>query len=81
MTDKCPCGAHLLHTEGRNATTDDGVPLPDEDVISVTADFRPEKGFFKGLWLRIRYAEGNRGSPEADRSEFRFIINYSLGAL
>jgi hypothetical protein len=57
------------------------VPLPDEGVISVTADFRPEKGFLKGLWLRIRYAEGDRGSPEADRSEFRLILNYSLGAL
>ena len=34
-----------------------------------------------GLWLRIRYAEGDRGSPEADRSEFRFILSYSLGTL
>ena len=74
-------GLIVNYTKGRNAKTDGGVPLPDEDVISVTADFRPEKGFFKGLWLRVRYAEGDRGSPAANRRDVRVILNYSLGAL
>jgi hypothetical protein len=74
-------GLIVNYTEGRNAQTDDGVPLPDEDVIAITADFRPQEGFLKGLWLRVRYAEGNRGSPEANRRDVRVILNYSLGVL
>ena len=69
------------YTKGRNAQADDGTLQPDADVISITADFRPQKGFFKGLWLRIRYAEGDRGSPAADRREVRVILSYSLEAL
>ena len=68
------------YTKGRNAEADDGTLLPDSDVISVTADFRPPEGFLKGLWLRVRYAEGDLGSPAADRREVRVILNYSLAA-
>ena len=69
------------YTKGRNAQADDGALQPDADVISITADFRPQKGFLKGLWLRVRYADGDRGSPAADRREVRVILNYSLEAL
>jgi hypothetical protein len=69
------------YTKGRNAETDDGMSLADADEIAITADFRPQKGFLKGLWLRVRYAEGDRGSPEADRREVRIILNYGLEAL
>jgi hypothetical protein len=71
----------INYTKGRNAQADDGTLQPDADVISITADFRPQKGFLKGLWLRVRYAEGDRGSPAADRREVRVILNYSLEAL
>ena len=73
-------GASLIvnYTKGRNAETDDGMALADADEIAITADFRPKKGFLKGLWLRVRYAEGDRGSPVADRREVRIILNYSL---
>jgi hypothetical protein len=76
-------GASLIvnYTKGRSAQADDGTLQPDADVISITADFRPQKGFLKGLWLRVRYADGDRGSPAADRREVRVILNYSLGAL
>jgi hypothetical protein len=74
-------GLIVNYTEGRNAQTDDGVPLPDEDVIAITADFRPQEGFLKGLWLRVRYAEGDRGSPADNRRDVRVILNYSLGML
>ena len=57
------------------------MPLPDENVIAITADYRPQKGFLKGLWLRVRYAEGDRGSPTANRRDLRVILNYSLGVL
>ena len=69
------------YTKGRNAQTDEGVSLPDEDVIAITADFRPQEGFLKGLWLRVRYAEGDRGSPAANRRDVRVILNYSLGVM
>jgi hypothetical protein len=74
-------GLIVNYTEGRNARTDDGAPLPDEDVIAFTVDFRPQTSFLKGLWLRVRYAEGNRGSPESNRRDVRVILNYSLGVL
>jgi hypothetical protein len=69
------------YTKGRNAETDDGMPLADADEIAITADIRPQKGFLKGLWLRVRYAEGDRGSPVDDRREVRIILNYGLEAL
>jgi hypothetical protein len=76
-------GASLIvnYTKGRNAATDLGAPLVDEDEIDVTVDFRPPEGLLKGLWLRIRYAEVDRGSPAADRRDVRIILNYSIGAL
>ena len=69
------------YMESRNSTTNIGEPLPDADELDITADFRPEKGFFKGLWLRVRYSDANRGSPEADREDWRIILNYSVSAL
>ncbi len=68
------------YTKGRNAETDDGMAQADADEIAITADIRPQKGFLKGLWLRVRYAEGDRDSPVADRREVRVILNYGLEA-
>ena len=75
-------GASLIinYTKGRNAETDAGAPLPDSNEIAVTADFRPQEGLLKGLWLRIRYADADRGSPAADRRDLRIILNFSIGA-
>jgi hypothetical protein len=66
------------YTIGRGAKTNSGMPLPDEDVVAVTADFRPKRGFLEGLWLRLRFADGDQGSPTADRREVRFTVNYGL---
>jgi len=68
------------YTQGRHAETNDGGPLPDTDVISVTVDFRPERSFLQGVWLRVPFADLDRGSPEDDRREVRVILNYSLEA-
>ena len=68
------------YTKGRNAVTNTGVPLLDEQEIAVTADFRPPEGPLKGFWLRIRYGDADRGSPEADRRDLRVILNFSIGA-
>lgn len=69
------------YTRGSGARLNDGTPQPDADEIAITADFRPERGLLKGLWLRVRYAEADRGADTTDRQEIRVILNYSLGAL
>ena len=69
------------YTMGRNAESPAGEALPDADEIAITADFRPESGIFEGLWLRVRYADGDRGSPLANRQEVRVILNYTFGLL
>jgi len=69
------------YTNGRNARSADGEALPNAEEFAVTADFRPQKGLLKGLWLRVRYADGDRGSPLADRRDVRVILNYTLGLL
>ena len=69
------------YMESRNSTTDIGEPLPDADELDITVDFRPEGGFFKGIWLRVRYSDANRGSPVADREEWRIILNYNVSVL
>lgn len=68
------------YAQGRNAESDEGIPLPDTDFFSVTVDFRPDRTFLKGFWLRLRFADLDRGSPEEDRREVRIIINYNLEA-
>jgi hypothetical protein len=69
------------YTKGRNAESADGVALPDAEEFEVTADFRPPEGLLEGFWLRIRYSDGDRGLPEADRRDVRVILNYTLGLL
>ncbi len=69
------------YTESRNAESPDGDVLADADEFAVTADFRPPEGILKGLWLRVRYSEGDRGSPLSNRREIRVILNYTFGLL
>ena len=69
------------YTKGRNAESADGVALPDAEEFEVTADFRPPEGLLEGFWLRIRYSDGDRGLPEADRHDVRVTLNYTLGLL
>ncbi len=73
-------GLIVNYTEGRSAESSAGLPLADTEEINVTVDFRPERGLLKGLWLRLRYADADRGSSDADRRDVRLILNYSLGA-
>ncbi len=74
-------GLIVNYTSGRNAVSEQGVSLEDTEELAITADFRPERGRLKGLWLRLRYADLDRGSALADRRDIRVIVNYSLDAL
>jgi hypothetical protein len=47
----------------------------------VTADFQAQKGFLQGLWLRLRYGDGDREGAGQDERELRLILNYTLRAL
>jgi hypothetical protein len=81
-TYKLP-GVSLIvnYTEGRDAIASDGTPFPNARELAITADFRPRETWLKGLWLRVRYADGDRGSAVADRRDLRIILNYNLSAL
>lgn len=70
----------INYTTGKNAQLDDGAALPNSDEIDVTADYRPEHGLLKGMWLRVRWGRWNRGPGMPAREDLRFIINYTLSA-
>ena len=70
----------LNYTRGDEAVSSLGVPLADESEIDITADYRPEKGLLKGLWIRIRYGELDLAAPVANRRDLRIIVNYRLSA-
>lgn len=72
---------NINYTEGRSAFSDNGAALRDESEISITADYRPPANWLRGLWLRVRYAEGRRGNLLENRRNVRIILNYSLNAL
>ena len=65
-------------TKGWSADSADGRALPNAEEFELTADFRPPKGLLEGLWLRVRYADGDRGSTELDRQDLRIILNYTF---
>ena len=69
------------YTTGRDAIDADGTTFPDAREIAFTADYRPDRGPLKGLWLRVRWADSDRGDPAADRQDLRIILNYRLEAL
>jgi hypothetical protein len=65
------------YTEGRGAIAPGLEPLSDESAWTLTADYQPQ-GRFEGLWLRLRYGEGDRSGTDSGRRELRFIANYTL---
>ncbi len=57
-----------------------GDSLPDQTEYNATLDFRPERGFLRGFWLRLRSSiiDFDGGSS---RTEHRIIFNYDLPVL
>jgi hypothetical protein len=56
--------------------------VPDEQEFDVDLQWRPQWEFFKGLWLRTRYA--NVHQYEGDENtlhDFRVIVNYDIPLL
>ena len=71
-------GLQINYGRGQHARNADDTRLHDQREIDFTADFRPAKGLLKGLWLRLRYARGDRGPSADDRRDFRVILNYEI---
>lgn len=69
------------YTEGRDAIGEAGRPLGDERAWTLNADWQPQQGVLEGLWLRLRYGDGDRGGAGGDERELRLILNYTLRAL
>ena len=69
------------YTDGHDAMTDTGSPLRDEKEFDVTLDFRPQQGLFQGMWLRVRYGDGDRGPDADDRGDLRIILSFNFDVL
>lgn len=55
--------------------------ITDEREVDLTIDYRPEKGWLRGVWLRLRGAwRGVDGAPRDD-TQVRVIINYTIPIL
>jgi hypothetical protein len=53
-----------------------GTPLPINEEIDFTMDFRPTAGPFEGLWLRVRYGVLNPGS---NRRRYNIRVTFNWG--
>jgi hypothetical protein len=68
------------YAEGVDAEDEEGV-LPDEREFNVTADWRPEKGFLKNIWLRVRWSVLDLEGESRNSDDFRVILNYEMPIL
>jgi len=55
--------------------------LPDQKEFNITVDYKPEISSFRGLWLRIRYANVNFDGELDSINDFRLILNYNFPLL
>jgi hypothetical protein len=68
------------YAEGVDAQDAAGA-LPDEREFNVTADWRPEKGFLKNIWLRVRWSALDLEGESRNTDEFRVVLNYEIPIL
>ena len=66
----------IKYVDGRNAQDQNGMDLEDDQEFDITLDYKPETNVLKGLWVRLKYAETERG--DRTRRDFRAIVNYPL---
>ena len=66
-------------TDAKSPVT--GADLPDRTEYDLTVDYKPPLGLFKGLWLRLRYAQLDVEGDAATSRDIRIIINYNLPVL
>jgi len=69
---------YVRYAYGRNSINpSNGSPLPTQQELDVTVDYRINKGFLRNFWLRLR--EGVLWQPGIGKTyNFRAILNYDL---
>jgi hypothetical protein len=55
-----------------------GAKLPDRTEYDLTVDYKPPKGYLRGLWIRARYNYIDTDGDSEKVHDFRLIINYTL---
>ena len=55
-----------------------GQDLVDRTEYDITIDYKPPKGFLKGLWVRVRYNYIDIEDDDEQVHDFRLIFNYTL---
>ncbi len=66
------------YTKGHNAISEEtGEDLPNIQELDLTIDLKPESGFLKDFWFRIRGAHRSEINAESS-DELRLIINYEI---
>lgn len=60
---------------------DSGDALPDQTEYDITVDYRPDVGWLRGLWFRVRNAYVDFSDDGGSTNNIRLIINYELQLL
>jgi hypothetical protein len=79
--DGLSASMHFVRGSGARDETS-GDSLPDQRELDMTFDYRPQGGFLRGWWFRVRGAflsEEEGGG--ASQNELRIILNYDLPIL
>ena len=70
------------YAEGFNAEVPDfNENSASEREANITLDYRWQKGWLEGLWLRTRYSYGSLQGARRDSHQVRVIINFDLTIL
>lgn len=72
--------ANLAHGVAKDVN---GARSPDQTELDLTLDYRPPKGPYQNLWLRLAagFLEQEEGPGSANVQEIRLILNYDLDLL
>ncbi len=71
-------GLSAHYAKGWDAARRFSLNLADRNEWDVTLEYKPDAGFFRGFWLRLRYATVEQADGLMDRDQFRAILNYEV---
>ena len=70
----------LWHSHGWGAVDPKtNLGIPNEDELDLWIQYRPAEGLFKGLRVKVQYANlWQQGNVRENQPEFRFIVDYTV---
>ena len=71
-------GVSMHYAKGWDAARRVSSNIADRNEWDVTFEYKPDGGFFRGFWLRLRYATVEQADGLMDRDQFRAILNYEV---